>query len=68
MDDEILLMRRQLQLENEANYRKFISEMKRKDISSKELEKRRRPHPSDPNYDPFKITPGYHPQDSTALA
>ncbi|KAG5488790.1 hypothetical protein JIQ42_00407 [Leishmania sp. Namibia] len=68
LDEETVLLRRQLQVENEAEYRKFVAEAKRSDIAAEETRKRRRPHPSDPNYDPFKLTPGYRPQDSTALA
>ncbi|RHW67600.1 hypothetical protein DPX39_110068800 [Trypanosoma brucei equiperdum] len=67
-DEELILMRRQLQVENEAEYRKFVAETKRAEIKMEETRKRRRPHPSDPTYDPFKITPGYRPQDSAALA
>ncbi|KAG8345284.1 hypothetical protein TRVL_03888 [Trypanosoma vivax] len=67
-DEELVLMRRQLQVENEAEYRRFVSETKRAEIKLEETHKRRRPHPSDPSYDPFKITPGYRPQDSVALA
>lgn len=68
MDEETELLRRQLQVENEAEFRKFVAENKRNDIISNEVKKRRKPHPSDPKYDPFKNTPGYRPQDSTALA
>ncbi|KPI85670.1 hypothetical protein ABL78_5250 [Leptomonas seymouri] len=68
MDEETQLLRRQLQVEKEEEYRKFVAEAKRADISIEETQKRRRPHPSDPNYDPFKMTPGYRPQDSVALA
>ncbi|ORC91456.1 uncharacterized protein TM35_000064610 [Trypanosoma theileri] len=67
-DEELVLMRRQLQVENEAEYRKFIAESKRSEMTMGETQKRRRPHPSDPTYDPFKICPGYRPQDSVALA
>ncbi|EPY30640.1 hypothetical protein AGDE_09341 [Angomonas deanei] len=68
LDEESTLLRRQLQVENEAEYRKFISESKRSDIQMGEGQKRRRAHPSDPNYDPFKLTPDYRPQDSAMLA
>jgi uncharacterized protein len=68
MDEETQLLRRQLQVEKEEEYRKFIAEAKRTDLSMEETQKRRRAHPSDPNYDPFKMTPGYRPQDSVALA
>lgn len=68
MDEETILLRRQLQVENEVEYRKFIAEAKRNDLTMADTEKRRRAHPSDPNYDPFKMTPGYRPQDSVALA
>lgn len=68
MDDETALLRRQLQVENEVEYRKFIAEAKRNELMMQETSKRRRAHPSDPNYDPFKNTPGYRPQDSKALA
>lgn len=68
MDEETQLLRRQLMVEKEEEYRKFVAEAKRSDISMEETQKRRRPHPSDPNYDPFKMTPGYRPQDSVALA
>ncbi|KAF8286869.1 putative Protein of unknown function (DUF498/DUF598) [Trypanosoma cruzi] len=67
-DEELILMRRQLQVENEAEYRRFVAEKKRSEMTMEETQKRRHPHPSDPNYDPFKITPGYRPQDSVALA
>lgn len=68
LDDETILMRRQLQMENEVEYRKFVAEAKRSDLMSQETAKRRVPHPSDPKYDPFKSIPGYRPQDSKALA
>ncbi|RNF01051.1 uncharacterized protein Tco025E_08667 [Trypanosoma conorhini] len=67
-DEELVLMRRQLQVENEAEYRRFAAEQKRAELTAAETQKRRRPHPSDPGYDPFRITPGYRPQDSVALA
>lgn len=68
VDEEVILMRRQLQMENEVEYRKFIAESKRNDLQTQETSKRRIAHPSDPKYDPFKMTPGYRPQDSKALA
>ena len=67
-DEEKVLLRRQIQLENEVEYRKFMAESKRNEMSQKEMEKKRRANPSDPNYDPFKSTPSYRPQDSTQLA
>lgn len=67
-DEETILLRRQLQMENEAEYRKFVAEQKRSEIQLKDTQKKRLAHPSDPKYDPFKITPGYRPQDSKALA
>lgn len=68
LDEETELLRRQLQVENEAEFRKFVSETKRDSLVKDEVQKRRKPHPSDPKYDPFKNTPGYRPQDSAALA
>lgn len=68
MDDEMVLLRRQLQVDNETEYRKFVAESKRTDLAMQDTAKRRRAHPSDPNYDPFKKMPGYRPQDSSALA
>jgi uncharacterized protein len=67
-DEETTLLRRQLQMDNEAEYRKFVAETKRTEIAMKDDNKRRVAHPSDPKYDPFKMTPGYRPQDSKALA
>ncbi|EPY37278.1 hypothetical protein STCU_00019 [Strigomonas culicis] len=68
MDDETVLLRRQLQVENEAQYRRFVAESKRTEIQMHDTQKKRRQHPSDPNYDPFKLTPDYRPQDSAQLA
>ncbi|CCW61164.1 unnamed protein product [Phytomonas sp. EM1] len=68
MDDELALLRRQLQVENEAEYRKFAAESKRIELAAQDSQKRRRAHPSDPKYDPFKLTPDYRPQDSAELA
>lgn len=68
LDEETELLRRQLQVENEAEFRKFAAEAKRDNLMREDVRKRRKPHPSDPKYDPFKNTPGYRPQDSTALA
>lgn len=68
IDEEKLWLRRQLQMDNEAEYRKFMAESKRTEIKETDLAKRRMPHPADPKYDPFKATPGYRPQDSRMLA
>lgn len=68
MDEELRFLRRQLQVENEAEYRKFVSESKRNEMTLQESAKRRLAHPSDPNYDPFKNMPSYRPQDSRSLA
>ena len=68
VEDERILLRRQLQLDSEMEYRKFVAESKRNDINAKKMEKNRLPHPSDKTYDPFKGMKGYRPQDSTALA
>ncbi|CCW69255.1 unnamed protein product [Phytomonas sp. Hart1] len=68
VDEELILLRRQLQVENEAEYRKFAAESKREELSSRDTQKRRRAHPSDPKYDPFKRMPDYRPQDSVELA
>lgn len=67
-DEETSLLRRQLQLENEADYRKFTAESKRMELAAQDTQKRRKAHPSDPTYNPFQMTPGYRPQDSVALA
>lgn len=68
LTEEKILMRRQLQMESEAEYRKYIAEAKRNEMTQKDMEKQRRPNASDPSYDPFKITPSYRPQDSVFLA
>lgn len=68
IDDEKRKLRKQLQMENEEEFRKFMAEARRNEINEQQTAKRRMPHPSDPNYDPFKITPGYRPQDSSKLA
>lgn len=68
VDEEKLLLRRQLQMENESEFRKHQAEMKRAELNLASNAKRRLPHPSDPNYDPFKNTPSYRPQDSRQLA
>lgn len=68
VDEETVLLRRQLQMDNEADYRKFVAETKRNELTQSDMQKKRSPHPSDPKYDPFKMTPGYRPQDSRALA
>lgn len=68
LDEETELLRRQLQVQNEAEYRKFVAEAKRENLTKDEAKKRRKSHPSDPSYDPFKNIPGYRPQDSRALA
>lgn len=68
VDEEKLKLRRQLQVENAEEYRKFVAEMKRSDLQEEQSMRRRMPHPADPKYDPFKHTPGYRPQDSTKLA
>ena len=68
VDEEKMKLRRQLQVENAEEYRKFVSEMKRSELQEQQSMRRRMPHPADPKYDPFKNTPGYRPQDSTKLA
>lgn len=67
IDDEKVKLRRQLQVENEGDYRKFIAETKRIQMKEQETLKKRLPHAADPKYDPFKATPGYRPQDSKRL-
>jgi NADH dehydrogenase [ubiquinone] 1 alpha subcomplex assembly factor 3 len=67
-DEEKIKLRRQLQVENAEEYRKFVAEVKRSDLQEQNTMRRRTPHPADPKYDPFKHTPGYRPQDSTKLA
>ena len=68
IDEEKVKLRRQLQVENEAEYRRFVAEQKRQEIQEQQQLKRRMPHPADPKYDPFKNFPGYRPQDSAKLA
>jgi len=68
VDDEKRKLRKQLQMENEEEFRKFMAEARRNEIAEQATAKRRMPHPTDPKYDPFKITPGYRPQDSSKLA
>jgi NADH dehydrogenase [ubiquinone] 1 alpha subcomplex assembly factor 3 len=68
VNEEKVRLRRQLQLESEAQYRKFVAETKRQEMQEEQSTKRRMPHPADPKYDPFKNTPGYRPQDSAKLA
>jgi uncharacterized protein len=68
VDEEKVKLRRQLQMENEEEFRKFMAESRRQELNDQATAKRRMPHPTDPKYDPFKITPGYRPQDSSKLA
>jgi NADH dehydrogenase [ubiquinone] 1 alpha subcomplex assembly factor 3 len=68
IDEETKLLRRQLQLEKESEYRKFVSELKRNELKLGDGAKQRLNHVSDPSYNPFKITPSYRPQDSRAVA
>lgn len=68
VDDEKQKLRRQLQLENEQEFRKFMAEARRTELTEQAAAKRRMPHPADPKYDPFRATPGYRPQDSSKLA
>ena len=68
VDKEKTELRKKLQVENEAAYRKQMAEMKRAEIAQRQQSQRRLPHPADPDYDPFKLTPGYRPQDSGKLA
>eukprot|EP00760_Papus_ankaliazontas_P003235 PhM_4_TR11507/c0_g1_i1/m.97119 len=69
IDPKDMEIRRHLQHENAAEFRKHVSEKKRDSLNDKEQFQRRRPHPSDQsNYNPFWRTPDYRPGDSTQLA
>jgi uncharacterized protein len=68
VEDERILLRRQLQLDNELEYRKFIAESKKTELAVHKAQKQHFQHASDKSYDPFKGMKGYRPQDSVALA